>query len=70
MKSGKKPKTKTTDVIRRSLRTRGMTPESKGLEEKNLDDFDSSDPIAMKDALYGDKSEKSLIEAILGMVWI
>ena len=77
MKSEKKPKTETPIVIRRSLRTRGIPPDSKGSDSntlssnspKKIDDFvQNLGPIPMKDAYKGvDDSDRSFIESLVGM---
>ncbi|TYH13075.1 hypothetical protein ES288_A06G115800v1 [Gossypium darwinii] len=70
----KKPKTETPIVIRRSLRTRGMPPDSKGLPDDFSDNFDKTPksvsvikpqsprvlgPISMVDAFSGDDETES-----------
>ncbi|PPE00270.1 hypothetical protein GOBAR_DD02707 [Gossypium barbadense] len=70
----KKPKTETPIVIRRSLRTRGMPPDSKGLPDDFSDNFDKTPksvsvikpqsprvlgPISMVDAFSGDGETES-----------
>ncbi|KAF7806496.1 WD repeat-containing protein 76 [Senna tora] len=76
VKSEKKPKTETPVVIRRSLRTRGMPPDSEGLndsvlESANVVEIDHSaevlGPLAMSDAYSGDGSTRSFVEAIVGL---
>lgn len=80
MKSEKKPKTETPVVIRRSLRTRGIPPDSKGLDLDATSDSNllirnspqKSDslvqtlgPIPMKDAYRGADSDRSFIESLV-----
>ncbi|KAL1335180.1 hypothetical protein HN51_064125 [Arachis hypogaea] len=82
VKSEKKPKAETTVVIRRSLRTRGIPPDSKGLDAETLDSlpvlhsspakiepsFKTLGPLPMSDAYKGeDDSDRSFIESIVGM---
>ncbi|XVF48470.1 hypothetical protein PTKIN_Ptkin03bG0192800 [Pterospermum kingtungense] len=70
----KKPKTETPIVIRRSLRTRGMPPDSKGLADDFCENVDKNvksvsplkrqsplflGPISMRDAFSGDETESS-----------
>ncbi|KAL4283971.1 hypothetical protein GQ457_16G000980 [Hibiscus cannabinus] len=72
----KKPKAETPIVIRRSLRTRGMPPDSKGLADDFCENFDKTPksvsplkpqstrvlgPIAMKDAFSGDEIESNQV---------
>lgn len=79
----KKPKIETPIVIRRSLRTRGIPPDSKGLDlDANSDSNTSTHnspnkvekfvqtlgPISMKDAYKGtDDSDRSFIESLVSM---
>ncbi|XP_004508386.1 uncharacterized protein [Cicer arietinum] len=80
VKSEKKPKTETPVVIRRSLRTRGIPPDSKGLDLDATSDSNllirnspqKSDslvqtlgPIPMKDAYRGADSDRSFIESLV-----
>lgn len=77
VKSEKKPKTETPIVIRRSLRTRGIPPDSKCSDSSTLtrnspqkiNDFvQNLGPIPMKDAYKGDDdSDRSFIESLVGM---
>ncbi|GMJ15882.1 DROUGHT SENSITIVE 1 [Hibiscus trionum] len=72
----KKPKAETPIVIRRSLRTRGMPPDSKGLADDFCENFDKTPksvsplkpqsprvlgPISMKDAFSGDEIESNQV---------
>ncbi|OMO90957.1 hypothetical protein COLO4_18749 [Corchorus olitorius] len=78
--SVKKPKTETPIVIRRSLRTRGMPPDSKGLDDEfrensvKIPNFEKQSPrplgpLSMNDAFCGDnmESNKLLIGTILSV---
>ncbi|CAL5198745.1 unnamed protein product [Lathyrus oleraceus] len=83
VKLEKKPKIETPIVIRRSLRTRGIPPDSKGLDlDANSDSNTSTHnspnkvekfvqtlgPISMKDAYKGtDDSDRSFIESLVSM---
>ncbi|KAI4335597.1 hypothetical protein L6164_014231 [Bauhinia variegata] len=79
VKSEKKPKTETPVVIRRSLRSRGMPPDSKGLSDDSVDTsklkdesptkFKASDKISCPITIAYDEavSDRPLIEAIMGM---
>ncbi|KAK2358045.1 WD repeat-containing protein [Trifolium repens] len=83
VKSEKKSKTQTPIVIRRSLRTRGIPPDSKGLDldatsdsnsvthnsPNKINDFvQTLGPIPMKDAYKGvDDSDRSFIESLIRM---
>ncbi|KAK7388333.1 hypothetical protein VNO78_23147 [Psophocarpus tetragonolobus] len=76
VKSEKKPKTETPIVIRRSLRTRGIPPDSKGLDEDTVgpttpakpeSSFESLGPISMADARESKQSDGSFVESLLGM---
>jgi hypothetical protein len=83
VKSEKKSKTETPIVIRRSLRTRGIPPDSKGLDldansdsnsvthnsPNKINDFvQTLGPIPMKDAYKGvDDSDCSFIESLIRM---
>ncbi|KAK8996687.1 hypothetical protein V6N11_081952 [Hibiscus sabdariffa] len=74
-------KTEAPSVIRRSLRTRGMPPDSKGLADDFCENFDKTPtsvsplkpqsprvlgPIAMKDAFSGDEIESN--QVLVGMI--
>lgn len=77
----KKPKTETPVIIRRSLRTRGLPPEARGVDD-DLVDSDAKmsktpspskssprnhlGPISMQDAYCGTGSGRDLIETIVG----
>ncbi|XP_028754046.1 WD repeat-containing protein 76 [Neltuma alba] len=75
VKSEKKPKTETPVVIRRSLRTRGMPPDSEGLKDVALDSVSVTEkspakvlgPLSMRDAYEGDEFDGSFVEAVLGL---
>ncbi|XP_040864091.1 WD repeat-containing protein 76 isoform X1 [Glycine max] len=76
MKSEKKPKTETPIVIRRSLRTRGIPPDSKGLDgdsvgpttpRKTEPSVVSLGPISMADARESDHSDSFFVESLMGM---
>ncbi|XP_061375798.1 uncharacterized protein LOC133317913 [Gastrolobium bilobum] len=81
VKSEKKPKTETPVVIRRSLRTRGIPPDSKGLDADAVDfnsltnksptkiepSVKSFGPLPMTDAYRGACSDRSFVEALVGM---
>ncbi|CAI8610470.1 unnamed protein product [Vicia faba] len=83
VKSEKKPKIETPIVIRRSLRTRGIPPDSNGLDLDATSDSNTSPhnspnkvenfvqnlgPISIKDAYKGvDDSDCSFIESLLSM---
>ncbi|MED6146436.1 hypothetical protein PIB30_034552 [Stylosanthes scabra] len=72
LKSEKKLKTKTTPVvIRRSLRTRGIQPDSKGLEPKQHSKNSIPLPrksLPMNAAYSGEHSDASFVEAMLAAV--
>ncbi|XP_022731506.1 WD repeat-containing protein 76-like isoform X2 [Durio zibethinus] len=72
----KKPKTETPIVIRRSLRTRGMPPDTKGLADDFCENFEKTPksvsplkpqsprvlgPISMRDAFSGDEMESNQV---------
>ncbi|XP_054822014.1 uncharacterized protein LOC129320534 [Prosopis cineraria] len=75
LKSEKKPKTETPVVIRRSLRSRGMPPDSEGLKDVALESVNVTEkspakvlgPLSMRDAYEGDEFDRSLVEAIVGL---
>ncbi|MED6146439.1 hypothetical protein PIB30_034554 [Stylosanthes scabra] len=82
VKPEKKPKSENPVVIRRSLRTRGIPPDCKGLDAETLDslpDLHNSPaktkpsvktlgPLPMSDAYTGDDdSDRQFIESIVGM---
>ncbi|KAH1117803.1 hypothetical protein GLYMA_17G103900v4 [Glycine max] len=76
MKSEKKPKTETPIVIRRSLRTRGIPPDSKGLvgdsvgpttPTKTKPSVVNLGPISMADARESAHSDSSFVESLMGM---
>ncbi|KAH1217028.1 WD repeat-containing protein 76 [Glycine max] len=76
MKSEKKPKTETPIVIRRSLRTRGIPPDSKGLDgdsvgpttpRKTEPSVVSLGSISMADARESDHSDSFFVESLMGM---
>ncbi|PQM42028.1 WD repeat-containing protein 76 [Prunus yedoensis var. nudiflora] len=76
----KQPKTQTPIVIRRSLRTRGLPPDAKGLSDDAIESMVRSSkspspskssprdlgPLSMRDA-YSGASDRALIEALLGI---
>ncbi|KAM5548134.1 WD repeat-containing protein 76 [Rosa sericea] len=75
--SEKQPKTQDPTVIRRSLRTRGLPPDAKGLggDDSVVKTLESVDPrasarrlgpLSMRD-VYSGVSDRALIEAILGV---
>ncbi|KAK4257514.1 hypothetical protein QN277_007091 [Acacia crassicarpa] len=76
VKSEKKPKTETPLVIRRSLRTRGVPPDSEGLKDIALESVNVTEkspakvlgPLSMRDAYEGDDEfDRSFGEAIVGL---
>lgn len=80
-KSEKKPKIETPIVIRRSLRTRGIPPDSKGLDLDATSDSNTHKsptktevtittpgPLSIKDAYKGTESDHSFLESLTGMV--
>ncbi|KAL5698782.1 hypothetical protein ACHQM5_029773 [Ranunculus cassubicifolius] len=69
----KKPKTETPIVIRRSLRTQGIAPDAKGIQDYSTRSFVKSqqrsylqklEPFSMEEAYLGDSSDRSLIDTI------
>lgn len=83
MKSEKKPKTETPVVLRRSLRTRGIPPDSKSLDSDSADSNTFthqsptktessvetySGPLSMKDAYRGTDSDRSFLESLVGTI--
>lgn len=75
----KKPKIGTPVVIRRSLRTRGMPPDSEGLKGIELESGNGTEkslpspaevkgPLSMRDAYEGeDEFDHSFVESIVGL---
>ncbi|RDY03582.1 WD repeat-containing protein 76 [Mucuna pruriens] len=76
VKSEKKPKIETPIVVRRSLRTRGIPPASKGLDGDTVDSttpaktepsVESLGPLSMADACESTPSGSSFVESLVGL---